>query len=185
MRTPRFLIEPFTASDQDFVFEGLSHPEVIRYYGVQFHTYEAAKLQVEWFEQIIREQSGQWWKIVSIETKQRVGAIGMNNYQPQHRSTELGYWLLPQYWKQGIMTEVLPAILYHLFNNKMMHRVCASVELGNYASIKVLEQANFRNEGTQRECEYKNGKFISLVWYSLLEDEWRYGNVYRMRPENS
>lgn len=185
MRTPRFALEPFTASDQDFVFEGLSHPDVIRYYGVQFHTREVAKLQIEWFEQIIREQSGQWWKIVWIDRDLPVGAIGMNNYQPQHRSTEIGYWLLPQYWKQGIMQEVMPAILYHLFIDKMMHRVAASVEVGNHASMRVLEHSRFRHEGIQRDCEYKKGKFISLAWYSLLENEWRLGNVYRQIPERS
>ncbi|OLY93326.1 ribosomal-protein-alanine N-acetyltransferase [Cnuella takakiae] len=177
MDTHRFSIEPFTASDQDFVFEGLSHPDVIRYYGVQFHTYEAARLQMEWFEQITREQSGKWWKIISKDQQVRVGAIGMNNYQPQHRCTEIGYWLLPRYWKQGILREVMPVFLHHLFRDKMMHRVAASVEVGNDASNKVLRFAGFHYEGMQRECEYKKGKFISLMWYSLLEEEWRQGQM--------
>lgn len=172
MLSERFALQHFVAEDQAFVFKGLSHPDVIRYYGVQFHSFEAARLQMEWFEQILKEASGQWWKIVTRGTAEKVGAIGMNNYQPQHRCTEIGYWLLPQYWKQGIVQEVMPVLLQYLFRDKMIHRIAASVETGNEASCKVLERAGFTFEGTQRECEFKNGTFISLKWYSLLEGEW-------------
>lgn len=171
MLSEHYVLQPFTAADLGFVFEGLSHPEVIRYYGVQFHSLEATHLQLEWFEQILRENTGQWWKIVNRRTREKVGAIGMNNYQPQHRCTEIGYWLLPAFWKQGIIREILPVVLHHLFHEKMIHRIGASVEVGNDASCKVLEHAGFILEGIQRECEYKNGKFISLKWYSLLETD--------------
>jgi ribosomal-protein-alanine N-acetyltransferase len=97
----------------------------------------------------------------------------MNHFLPQHRSTEIGYWLLPRYWKQGVIREVMPLVLEHLFLKKMVHRVAATVEVGNISSSKVLEQAGFTLEGIHRECEYKNGAFISLMWYSMLEQEWR------------
>ncbi|WP_132053826.1 GNAT family N-acetyltransferase [Pseudocnuella soli] len=173
MFSQRFKLEAFQPADQAFVFEGLSHPDVIRYYGVQFHSYEATRVQMEWFEHIIKENSGHWWKIVSLQNGDRVGAIGMNNYQPQHRCTEIGYWLLPPFWKKGIISEVLPLVLQYLFTGRNMHRVAASVEVGNDASSKVLERAGFRLEGVQRDCEFKNGGLISLKWYSLLESEWR------------
>lgn len=173
MQTERCLLQPFTTYDQAFVFEGLSNPEVIRYYGVQFHSYDATQVQMEWFQQITREGSGEWWKIVDREKGTRLGAIGINNYQPQHRCCEIGYWLLPQFWGQGLMREVVPAVLDHLFVGRLMHRVSASVEGGNTASSSVLESAGFRFEGIQRECEYKGGRFVSLLWYSLLEQEWR------------
>lgn len=173
MVSTRFKLVPFQYTDRDFVFEGLNHPDVIRYYGVQFHSYEAVRLQMEWFEQILQENTGHWWKIVSLHNGERVGAIGMNNYQPQHRCTEIGYWLLPRFWKQGIIREVLPLMLEYLFTLRNMHRVAASVEVGNDASCRVLEHAGFKLEGIQRECEYKGGSFISLRWYSMLEWEWR------------
>lgn len=166
------MLQAFRPVDQAFVFEGLSHPDVIKYYGVQYQTFEATGVQMEWFDHILKENSGQWWKIVNLQTGDRVGAIGMNNYQPQHRCTEIGYWLLPQFWKQGIISEVLPLVLHYLFINRTMHRVAAMVEEGNKDSCKVLERAGFRMEGVQRECEFKNGAFISLRWYSLLEHEW-------------
>lgn len=173
MFSQRFMLQAFQPNDQAFVFEGLSHPDVIRYYGVQFHTYEATRIQMEWFEHIIKENSGQWWKIVNLQTGERLGAIGMNNYQPQHRCTEIGYWLLPQFWKKGIISEVLPLMLQYLFADRKMHRVAATVEEGNEASSRILEKAGFVLEGVQRDCEFKNGAFITLKWYSLLEDEWR------------
>lgn len=171
MLTKRFALQFFVPDDQGFVFEALSHPDVIRYYGVRFSTYEATKVQMDWLDTILKEASGQWWKIVDRQNGTRVGAIGMNHRQPLNRSTEIGYWLLPQYWKQGIIREVLPVVTRHLFHEYRFHRIAAIVEAENEASCRVLEHAGFTLEGIQRECEYKEGKFISLKWYSLLETE--------------
>lgn len=167
----RFTLLQFLPEDLDFVFEGLSHPEVIRFYGVNFHSLEATKIQMEWYNNLLTERTGIWWKIVNRQTNERVGAIGMNNYQQQHKRTELGYWLLPQFWKQGIISEVLPIVIDHLFKNEDIHRIEALVEEGNDSSCKVLQKSNFQYEGKMRDYEIKNGKYISLLIYSLLSTD--------------
>lgn len=173
----RFSLLQFLAEDLDFVFEGLSHPEVIRFYGVNFHSLEATKIQLEWYNNLLSERTGIWWKIVKRETNERVGAIGMNNYQQQHKRTELGYWLLPQFWKQGIISEVLPIVIDHLFKKEEIHRIEALVEEGNDSSCNVLQKANFQYEGKMRDYEIKNGNYISLLIYSLLSTDIKLVNL--------
>jgi [ribosomal protein S5]-alanine N-acetyltransferase len=171
LQSQRFYLLQFNPDDLDFVFEGLSHPEVIRFYGVNFHTLEATKIQMEWYNNLLTERTGIWWKIVNRQTGERVGAIGMNNYQQQHKRTEIGYWLLPKYWKQGIISEVLPIVIDHLFTKEGIHRIEAMVEEGNESSCNVLQKANFRHEGIMRDCEIKNRNYISLHIYSLLSTD--------------
>jgi ribosomal-protein-alanine N-acetyltransferase len=40
LRTERFILRRIGPADKPRVFEGLSHPEVIRYYGVSYGTLE-------------------------------------------------------------------------------------------------------------------------------------------------
>lgn len=171
LETKRFLLRQFEPQDQDFVFKGLSHPEVIRYYGVNYQTFEATKIQLEWFHSLFTDNTGIWWKIVTRGTLDPVGAIGMNNYQQQHNKTEIGYWLLREYWSQGIISEVLETVIGYLQDEKKIHRIEALVENGNTGSCRVLEKAGFICEGILRDCEIKNGMYISLHMYSLLSTD--------------
>jgi ribosomal-protein-alanine N-acetyltransferase len=171
LQTKRLLLKQFQAEDQDFVFEALSHPEVIQHYGVNYSSLEGTKVQMEWFNQLFTEKTGIWWKIVDSATGERLGGIGMNNYQLQHHKTEIGYWLLPKHWGKGIVSEALSVMIEYLFSEWNIHRIEAVVEEGNHNSSRVLEKAGFRYEGTMRDCEIKNGKYISLLMFSLLSSD--------------
>ena len=170
----RFNLLPIEKDDQAFIFEGLSHPKVIPFYGVSYQSLDETKQQMEFYQNLEQTGEGYWWKIVSKETGEKLGAIGFNNYQQQHKKAEIGYWLLPNFWKQGIIAEVLPVLIQYLFDIKQLHRIEALVESGNISSDKVLLQAGFIYEGLLRDYEMKQGKFISLNMYSLLQSDIKY-----------
>lgn len=173
LQTKRLLLDQFTREDQGFVFKALSHPEVIRHYGVEYHTMEATKEQMDYFENLYSQKTGIWWKIADREKGEALGAIGMNNYQPQHNRAEIGYWLLPEHWGRGIITEALEVMVAYLFREWRLHRIEAVVEAGNRNSSKVLVRAGFVYEGTLRDCEIKHGKYISLLMFSRLSTDNR------------
>ncbi len=171
LTTERFRLKHILPQDQEFIFQGLSHPQVIPFYGVRYHSLEATKEQMEFYAELSRNDTGYWWKIVHKETGENTGAIGFNNYNPQHNKAEVGYWLLPKHWKKGIIAEVFPVVINYLQKEKKVHRIEAVVEEGNSSSNKVLERFGFMYEGTMRDCEIKEGKYISLRMYSLLSPE--------------
>lgn len=43
IKTDRLLLRQFVESDLENVFNGLSHPDIIKYYGVSYLTLEATK----------------------------------------------------------------------------------------------------------------------------------------------
>ena len=45
LKTERLLLRQFVDTDLENVFKGLSHPEIIKYYGVSYQTLEATKAQ--------------------------------------------------------------------------------------------------------------------------------------------
>ena len=86
LHTERFLLQKIQPADQAFIFRGLSDPQVIPFYGVQYSSFEATAAQMEFYERIWQDRTGCWWKIVNKETMQAVGACGMNGYH--HKETK-------------------------------------------------------------------------------------------------
>jgi ribosomal-protein-alanine N-acetyltransferase len=161
----------FSQSDLENVFKGLSDPKVIPYYGVSFATIEETQKQIDWFLQIEHENTGRWRAITSKDYSQFFGAIGFNYWQQEHRKAEIGFWLMPEFWKKGIIREVLPVMIAFGFKEMQLHRIEAEVESENSSSKKVLEASGFQFEGTKRDCEIKKGRFISLDLFSLLQND--------------
>lgn len=166
--TPRLLLRPFTNDDLALVFSGLSHPDVIRYYGVSFHSLEATQEQMNWYASIEENETGIWRAICSVDGAQFYGACGLNNINKQDRKAEIGYWLLPEFQGKGYIMEALPVIIEHGFSNLHLHRIEAFVETENQNSIKVMQKLNFNREGTMKDCEIKNDNYISLNIYAKL-----------------
>ncbi len=54
------------------------------------------------------------------------------------------------------------------FNEMKLHRISAESEDDNAGSIGVLKKLGFTYEGTMKECEIKEGGFISLDLYAKL-----------------
>lgn len=168
LQTQRLLLRSFGPADLENVFAGLSHPEVILHYGVSFATLEATQEQMDWYASIEREGTGLWRAICTKEDGAFLGAIGLNNIVQQHRRGEIGFWLMPEHQGKGYISEALPVIIEHGFSALGLHRITAEVETDNAASAKVLVKGGFVHEGTLRECEWKDGRVISLDVFAKL-----------------
>jgi RimJ/RimL family protein N-acetyltransferase len=168
LTTERFFLLQVLPEDQQFIFDGLSHPDIIPFYGVRYDSFEATKNQMEWYEKNYDEGKGIAWKIIDKITGKRIGVVAYYFHKPEHKKAEIGFWIFPRYWNKGITTEVLRAVVKYCHEKKDIHRLEAFVEEGNVASSRVLEKLGFVYEGTMKECEIKNGRYISLLVYALL-----------------
>lgn len=172
INTSRFLLRKIIASDQIKIFEGLSHPDIIRHYGVSYSTLESAQAQMDFYNDLLSTDTGTWWAICYKDNPaELIGACGFNDWNKQHHHIEIGYWLLPAHQGKGIMSECIPSITSHAFDHLKVHRIVAVVEDGNDSSTKLLLRLGFNYEGTHRECEIKNGRYISLQYFALLNNE--------------
>lgn len=168
LSTNRLLLQAIEPADQQFVFEGLSHPDVIPFYGVRYDSFEATGAQMDWYRKMEEEGTGMAWKMVHRKAGTKLGVICIYFYKPEHNKAEVGFWLLPTYWNRGYALEALQAAVAFWREEKGLHRLEGYVEEGNAASSKVLQKAGFCYEGTMKDCEVKNGKYISLQIYALL-----------------
>ena len=171
IETERLRLRQFSIGDLENVFRGLSHPDVIKYYGVSFKSLEAAKEQISWFAELEKSGTGLWWAICWKDKNTFVGAGGFNDLDNKKRKTEIGFWLLPDFWGKGIMNEAMPVICDYGFRELGLNRIEGFVEPDNDNVKKVLPKLNFRYEGTMVDCEVKDGKYISLEIYSKLNSQ--------------
>lgn len=56
--TEHLLLQEIKPEDQSFIFEGLSYPEVIPFYGVRYDSLEATDAQMKWYEQLVNVGTG-------------------------------------------------------------------------------------------------------------------------------
>ena len=171
LESERTYLRQFKDSDIDDVFKGLSHPDIIKYYGVSYSSIEATKEQMVWFSDLEKKGTGIWWAVCSKQDNKFLGAGGLNNLSEENKKAEIGFWLLPENWRKGFMTETIPVILNYAFNNLGLHRIEGFVESENQNCKKALAKLEFNFEGTMKECEIKNGKFISLDIYSKIRSD--------------
>ena len=70
------------------------------------------------------------------------------------------------------MRESLDCILRWAFENFGLNQVEACPIQGNSPSIRLLERAGFKLEGTLKERIYFGGKFLDQYYYALLKNDW-------------
>lgn len=171
IKTNRLLLRPFVDIDLDNVFKGLSHPKITKYYGVSFDSLESTKEQMMWFANHEKNGTGKWFAVCSLDNKIFYGAGGLNSLNKEHKKAEIGFWLFPDFWGQGIMKEAVPLICNYGFEHFGLHRIEGFVEAENINCRNAMAKLDFQHEGTMKDCEIKNGKFISLDIYAKIKNQ--------------
>jgi ribosomal-protein-alanine N-acetyltransferase len=164
-KTERLFIRPISDNDLMNVYSGLSHPDVIRYYGVSYRTIEDTRKQMEWYKALVNSGRGIWWAICCKDNKLFYGAAGLSDIHPENHKAELGLWLLPAYWGKGIMQKVVPLILEYCFDNLTLEFIEGFVENKNSACIKALKRLEFTHFGSKQEYDNNKQKRIQLEIY--------------------
>ena len=90
-----------------------------------------------------------------------------------HCKAEIGYGLGIDHRGQGYATEAASALMNYGFSKLRLHRVQAISSSGNPASIRVIERLGMKLEGRLREANIRDGEWYDLLYYGLLENEWR------------
>jgi ribosomal-protein-alanine N-acetyltransferase len=83
------------------------------------------------------------WSIYSKNSAKMIGSIGLWRFSDDRRQAELGYELLPEKHKKGIMTEALRPVLDFGFYELELETIAAVTHWENLASIRLLEKYNF------------------------------------------
>jgi ribosomal-protein-alanine N-acetyltransferase len=167
--TPRLRLRCIMPTDEAAVFKILSDPEVQRYSGRSpIQTKAEAQTWIENIAKAWTEKEGIRWALELKTHNSYIGSIGFWKIYRQHARAEIGYELDRAFWKQGLMIEATEAILEYGFQKLGLHSVEANVTPENNASVALLKNAGFIQEGyfLQNFCGIDG--FLDTASFSLL-----------------
>ncbi len=172
LASPRLILRPLHAADANALFSILGDDEVTRYYDDATFTHIAqANEQIAAWENGFRNRRCIRWGITRKDDGTLIGTCGYYGIHPWHMRGSIGYELGRPFWRQGLMTEALNAIIDLGFKDMNLNRIDALVMPENIASIRLLEKIGFINEGLLRAYENWGDKgFTDLYILSLLRN---------------
>ncbi|TQR17974.1 GNAT family N-acetyltransferase [Psychrobacillus soli] len=174
LETNRLKLIEIKEAHVDHIYSIFSNEEVIRFYGMApFQQKEQAINLIQSFSKNFQEKRSIRWGIYLKETYELVGTLGLNNLSLAQKRTEIGYDLLPAYWRRGIVSEAVEAIIHYCFEELKLFRIGAVTFTENESSYKLLLKLGFQQEGLLRGYIYQNDKSNDTLLFSLIKPEWK------------
>jgi RimJ/RimL family protein N-acetyltransferase len=175
LASPRLSLRLLRDEDAETFAAYRSDPEVARYQGWDT-PYPLAEAQA--FITLLTAPTpplpGEWYQL-GLELKDGGALIGDCAFivrADDPRQAEIGYSLARAYQGQGYGSEAVSRLLDFLFGEAGLHRVVAITDVGNTASIRLLERVGFRREAHYIENVWFKGAWGSEYAYGMLEREW-------------
>jgi len=177
LETERLVLRELRLDDAESLFAVLGDEEVTEFYDDEvYREVSQAEGQIEAWAEGFEARRSIRWGIARREDDVMVGTCGYYGFHGWHRRGGIGYELARSFWRQGIMTEALSAIIEFGFGEIGLNRIQAVVMPANEGSVKLLEKLGFRQEGILREYENWGDKaYVDVVMLSLLRREYEEG----------
>jgi ribosomal-protein-alanine N-acetyltransferase len=170
LETERLVMRQITIGDANDIFDLRSNPEAMKYIGRP-----RPKVVADVHDLIanMNELSARiQWGVTMKGEKKVIGTIGYHVIEKQHYRAEIGYMLGIGYWKKGLMSEAIIAIVNFGFEKIGLHSIEARIDPENEQSAKILEKNAFIKEGHLKENFFYNDKFTDTGIYSMLKSKW-------------
>lgn len=170
LHTPRLRLDALQPADAGVLYAYRADPAVARYQGwVPATLADAARFIDElpgalepgrWFQRAIRHRDGRL-----------IGDLGV--CLDGQRQATFGISLSPAEQGQGFAQEAAQALLGWLFGPMDVHRVHASVDPRNAASMALLQRLGLRQEALHRQSYWFRGEWADDAIFAMLVSEWR------------
>lgn len=177
LATERLILRDFQSSDREAVYTYSSDAEAVRHMDFGPDTPEDSK---QYISKLIswQEEKPRKYYDLAVCLKSENAAIGSCGIHVDHfesQEGELGYILIRRYWRQGYATEAAGKMLDFGFNQLGLHRIYATTDIENLASIRVLEKLGMRREGCIKEAMWVPlfSRWVDCFLYAMLEKEFR------------
>jgi RimJ/RimL family protein N-acetyltransferase len=140
IETARLRLRPYKPEDLAPIVAGLNDWAVAQWLARTPFPYTPAD-GASWFAEATAMHAAGRFAIADKVSDRLLGAIGI---EPPDEDRELGYWLAPAHWRQGLMGEAVGAIVAHAFAELGVRRLHATTDPDNAVSRRVLVKAGFR-----------------------------------------
>ena len=178
LETPRLILRRFRESDLIPSHAYRSDPEIEKYQGWGKFTLEDARRFIANQGEGAPGAPGAHVQI-AIELKstgEMVGDVYIYTPETEPEQARLGYSIATAHQRKGYANEAVTAMLDYMFGPLNKHRVGAGADVGNIASIALMERLGMRREAHFIRNTWFRGQWTDEVQYAILQSEWRARN---------
>lgn len=173
IETDRLVLREFAIDDAQEMFHNWAHdPEVTKYLIWTPHkdVEETEEILSGWVE---RYGDGSYynWAIELKETGEVVGSITVVQQDDRARRAHIGYCLGKAWWRQGIMSEALSAVIDFLFSEGYL-RIDSRHDVNNPHSGGVMKKCGMQFEGVLKGYDWNNTGICDAAFYAILAEDY-------------
>jgi len=173
--TKRLMLRSLRMNDASVLFQYRSDPQVTRYQSWEPEDIGEVSKFIKKMIKIRPDTPGTWYQIAIClkESGNLIGDCGLRFPIQSNHQVEIGITIAPVYQGLGYASESLEAIFDYVFNLFHKHRIFASIDPRNRASIRLMKKLGMRKEGHFRQSILFKGEWVDDVIYALLAEEWK------------
>lgn len=174
LNTQRLHLRQIVPGDAHAIFKLRSDYEVTKYnIGPAYTRLSQAQRLVKSVSDAYNNHRELRWAIALRTDLTLIGMVGFNYWDRIDNRGSIGFDLRRDYWRRGIMREAVTAVLDFAFTRMALNRIEADTSSHNAASVGLLQNLGFQQEGIQREQYLENGTYHDLRLFALLKREWQ------------
>jgi [ribosomal protein S5]-alanine N-acetyltransferase len=176
LTTPRLILRESVPEDAADLFSFLSDPEVQKYDdpSVPMGDISEAAAAIQSSRQRFADKLGIHWAVVLKAENRVIGGFAFYFFERRYYNADIGYTVARPYWRRGIATEAIRALMQFGFETMHLHRINVDTRMDNIASVGLMAKLGFRHEGARRECiRSADGSYQTWGLFGMLEDEYR------------
>ncbi len=142
LKTERLTLRELLITDAQEIFVLRSDSEINKYLDRQLsNSIDDARS----FINKIKENNSLYWAITLSDSDKLIGTICLYGFSDENDKCEIGYELLTNFQKQGIMKEAVEKVIDYAFTTIKVRKIEAFLHKDNQSSINLLEKLSFRN----------------------------------------
>ena len=173
IETPRLIIRQFTTDDAEAMFRNWANdPEVTKYLTWPTHgSVEITKKVVEsWVKSYEKEDYYHWAITLKENGSEPIGSL-LASTDDRIEKAHIGYCIGKNWWRRGITSEALQAVMDFLFDEVGCNRVDSRHDVNNPNAGKVMAKCGMKLEAITRQSDWNNQGICDTCHYALLAEE--------------
>ena len=126
LETDRLILRPFTLEDADTMYKNwASDPDVTKY--LPWTPHESVQvtrsLLEDWISQYEKDDYYHWTIVLKENGEEPIGSISAVQKDDTIKMVHIGYCIGKKWWKQGITSEALAALIKFFFEEVGVNRI--------------------------------------------------------------
>jgi [ribosomal protein S5]-alanine N-acetyltransferase len=169
LQTDRLDFRLIHKGDSGLLFEFNSDLESLKFVPrTPFIDISQAEEKLAECENGFKNRTALWWVLSLRDSGETIGYGGLFDINPNSDKAEIGYGLLPGFWRRGYASEAVAEIVGFGFDTLELHRIYGYIVPGNAASVKILENLGFTLEGVLKDDDFGRGRFFDMSVYARI-----------------